>query len=304
MRIASVLPSATEIACALGAEAELVARSAECDYPAGIRRLPVLMRPRTLDSGRQSAEIDRRVRASRARGESLYAIDLEVLRSTDPDVLVTQDLCGVCSVTGPEVETACREAGVRPKVVSLAPKSLEEVWASIGTLGAAIGRDEQARSLMRSLRASSQPRTGLRDRGGVAVVEWLDPPILAGLWTPEIVETAGGHAVGPKPGEPGRTVSWEELRAAGPRCMVLSPCSFPVERTLAELGTADLGNRLREEFPRTTVVVADEAYFSRPGPRLVHGIELVRHLLDGPETGGSWPMPVVPFLSPEERATA
>ncbi|EQD46871.1 substrate-binding protein of ABC transporter, partial [mine drainage metagenome] len=133
MRVVSVLPSATEIVFALGRGHELVGRSAECDYPAEVRSRPVVMHPRTLDSLAASGEIDARVTAARARGESLYRLDVDRLRELRPDLLLTQDLCGVCSVTGDEVERACRDAGVHPAIVSLTPRRLEEVWASVET---------------------------------------------------------------------------------------------------------------------------------------------------------------------------
>lgn len=278
MRIASVLPSATEIVAALGAADELVARSAECDYPASVRSLPVLMRARTLDQERPSGEIDRRVRSARGAGESLYRIDTDILRATAPDVLFTQDLCGVCSVTGEEVAAAARSAGVSPRIVSLVPRTLEDVFASIGTIGRAIARESEARDLVVELQRRSAP--GPRaPRARLAVVEWLDPPILAGLWTPEIVERAGGIYVGPRPGEVGERTTWEGIASARPDAVVVSPCSFSVERTLREARAGPISAQVRAVLPRTPIWVADEAYFSRPGPRLVHGVELVRSLL-------------------------
>ena len=143
MRVVSVLPSATEIVFALGHGAELVARSAECDYPPEAKRLPVAMRPRTLDAERPSRAIDQRVREARARNESLYDLDSDLLRTVRPDLLLTQSLCGVCSVTEQEVQAACDLAGVRPEVVSLAPTNLAEVWASFTTVARAL-RDPDA----------------------------------------------------------------------------------------------------------------------------------------------------------------
>ena len=280
MRIVSVLPSATEIVCALGARAELVGRSAECDFPADVREVPVVMRPRTLDADQPSAAIDARVREARGRDESLYTLHVETLRRARPDVLLTQDLCGVCSVTSDEVAAACREAQVDPSIVSLTPRTLDEVWASLETVGKAIGRLDEARRLAADARRRST-KTALARSRRVAVVEWLDPPILAGLWTPAIVEAAGATAVGPPPGKPGERTSWEELRQLGPDIVVLSPCSFSVDRTVAELTAPALRDRVRGAVPGDATFVADEAYFSRPGPRLVHGLDLVRALARG-----------------------
>ncbi len=303
MRIASVLPSTTEIVCTLGARDELVGRSAECDYPASVRTVPVLMRPRTLDRARRSGDIDRRVRATRERGESLYELDLRALARAAPDVLLTQDLCSVCSVTEAEVESACAEVGVRPRIVSLSPTRLEEVWASIETVGRAIGREGEAKALVDGIRARTHAdpsATGVK----VAVVEWLDPPILAGLWTPDIVRAAGGVPVGPATGAPGTRTSWEELTRLAPDVAVLSPCAFSVARTLNELGDGGLLRSVRTALSGARVVVADEAYFSRPGPRLAHGVELVRLLVSGARLPGGLPMPAVPLGRGASEAAA
>jgi iron complex transport system substrate-binding protein len=303
VRIASVLPSATEIVAALGAEEELVARSAECDYPASVRRLPVLMRPRTLDQDRPSVEIDRRVRASRALGESLYTIDTDVLGRVRPEVLLTQDLCGVCSVTGDEVAEACATAGIAPTIVSLSPTDLEGVVGSIETVGRAIGREGVATRLAHELRVRIAP-SSVRPVRRVAVVEWLDPPILAGLWTPEIVHRAGGVYVGPAVGAPGDRTSWESLAALRPDLVVLSPCSFSVDRTIRELGAGPLREEIGRTLPRTPLVVADEAYFSRPGPRLALGVELVRALVRSPVPPADSPLPAVSWSPAAGEAAA
>ena len=289
MRVVSVLPSATEIVCALGHGPELVARSAECDYPPEVQRLPIAMRPRTLDSERPSVEIDERVRTARSRGESLYRLDADLLRGVRPDLMLTQNLCGVCSVTEEEVHDACAQAGVRPRVVSLAPTNLDEVWASFATIADALGDAPAGHRLREATLARSRPRppTGR----SVAVVEWLDPPILAGLWTPDIVRAAGGVPVGTRTGEPGVRSTWESLSRASPDLVVISPCSFSVARTVREISeNRDLRSALARVAAPLGMYVADEAYFSRPGPRLADGVALVRSLLEGvsPER----PMPV------------
>ncbi len=289
MRIVSLLPSATEIVCALGAGGKLVGRSSECDFPEEVRGLPAVMRPRTLDSARPSAEIDRRVRDARQSGESLYELDLELLRRLRPDVLITQDLCGVCSVTEDEVATACTAAGIRPNVVSLSPRTLEEVWSSVETVGAAIGRASEARRLASRLRErASSERAASAPR--VVVAEWLDPPILAGLWTPAMVAAAGGTPLGPAPGEVGHRSTWEEIARLRADLLVLSPCSFSCERTRQELDDPRLAGAVSRVGARLGTFVADEAYFSRPGPRLADGIDLLRSLVRGHAPRG--PMPV------------
>ena len=289
MRVVSVLPSATEIVCALGHAADLVGRSAECDYPPEVRRLPVVMRPRTLDSDRPSAEIDARVRRARSQGESLYRLDRELLRSLRPELLLTQDLCGVCSVTSEEVREACLQAGVSPHVVSLMPRTLEEVWATVPTVAAALGDPEAGSRLLATIRdrlPSPELVSGSRPR--VAVVEWVDPPILAGLWCSEMIRSAGGESIGPGPGNPGERTDWKSIGDRGADLLVISPCSFSVPRTSRELANRSLAVTIARVAPRLGTFVADEAFFSRPGPRLAEGIRLIRALLDGrPE-----PMPM------------
>ncbi len=295
MRIVSVLPSATEIVCALGARQELVGRSAECDFPADVAELPVVMRPRTLDAQRPSSEIDGRVRAARAEGESLYFLDVPMLRRLRPELLLTQDLCGVCSVTDDEVRSACAEAGLAPEIVSLTPRTLEEVWRSVSTVGRAIGREREGEALAARLRRRSLPPASSAE-ARVAVVEWLDPPILAGLWAPAMAAAAGGLYVGPTAGEVGRRTSWPAIAAERPDLLVLSPCSFSVRRTAQEL--RPLEAVVAAVAPPRGIYLADEAYFSRPGPRLAEGVELLRSLLTGRDD--RFPMPVERF--PAEAA--
>jgi iron complex transport system substrate-binding protein len=300
MRIVSVLPSATEIVCELGDGASLVGRSSECDYPESVRPVPVVMRPKVNDFDRPSAVIDSRVRSARSRSESLYHLDLEQLRAARPDLLITQDLCSVCSVTEAEAAEACALAGVAPRVVSLSPRSLHEVWESFETVAEAIGRTADGRRLARDARSHSvPPARGAPGGPRVAVVEWLDPPILAGLWVSEMVEAAGGRSIGPGKGEVGQRTSWSALRRSRPDLVVLSPCSFRVERTRREAGIARGIESLGTARPRRGVWIADEAFFSRPGPRLRNGVELLRGLLSG-----SPPQESLPFERWEAKQIA
>jgi len=183
LRVVSLLPSATEIVCALGHGDELVGRSSECDHPLAVRRLPSVMVPRRWDADAPSRDIDARVSATRAQGESLYVLDIELLRTLRPDLLITQDLCGVCSVTGPEVEEACARAGVRPSIVSLTPRTLDEVWSSVEVVAHALDDPGAGAELAGRLKSASLPTRSDRPPS-VGVLEWLDPPILAGLGPP------------------------------------------------------------------------------------------------------------------------
>ncbi len=283
MRIVSLLPSATEIVFALGAGPSLVGRSAECDFPPEVRDRPVVMHPRWLDHASSSRQIDARVRGARLSSESLYAVETDILRKLRPDVLLTQDLCGVCSVTGADVAAACSRAGVDPRIISLTPTRLEQVWQSIETIGQAIDRRGAARRLVSRLRRRTGAIVSGRTRASprVAVVEWLDPPILAGLWTPDLVLAAGGQPVGPRPGEVGLRTQWRAIAALRPDLVILSPCSFAVPRTRVELEGPAIAEGVGQVAGTLGTWLADEAYFSRPGPRLVEGLRLVQDLLRG-----------------------
>ena len=295
-----MLPSATEIVCALGHGSELVARSSECDFPAEVRHLPVVMRPRTWDSDRPSREIDARVLRARGANESLYELDVNALRMLRPDLLLTQDLCGVCSVTPEEVTAACELAGVRPRIVSLTPTNLTEVWETVEVVGSALGDELRGRELAHSLRGRTRVRPG--SERTVAVVEWLDPPILAGLWTPDLVISAGGVPLGPRSAHPGARTTWKDLARLSPDLVVVSPCSFSVDRTNRELASSALRDEVLATRPPLGVYVADEAYFSRPGPRLADGAELIHQLLERGMPAG--PMPVELLSSRAPGATA
>ncbi len=295
MRVVSVLPSATEIVCALGHGRELVGRSAECDYPPDVTRLPIVMRPRTLDDDRPSVEIDARVREARRRGESLYFLDIDRLRALAPDLLLTQDLCDVCSVTTAEVAQACSRAGIAPNVLSLVPCTLEDVWQTIPAVARALGDPDAGARLARSTRERATPGSNRSGRR-VAVVEWLDPPILAGLWSSDMIRAAGGVSVGPGPESRAEKVTWSEIARRSPDLTVLTPCSFSVPRTLRELSDPHIAGGVAQVGPALGTFVADEAYFSRPGPRLADGVRLLADLLAGELR--SAPMPVARWTAP------
>lgn len=297
MRVVSLLPSATETVAALGRERDLVGRSAECDAPASIQDRPAVMRPKTWDAERSSSEIDARVQTTRAAGESLYELDVPLLARLRPDLILTQDLCGVCSVTDDEVATACREAGVSPRILSLSPRTLDQVADGIETVGAAMGRRVAARRLAAPLRSSGPPTR--RSRPRVAVVEWLDPPILAGLWVPDMVHRSGGSSIGPKSGTVGERTSWAEIFRRRPDLVVLTPCSFSVDRTARELSGSPADDALGRHSPARGVWLADEAYFSRPGPRLADGLAVLRALLGG--ASADRPMALQRWDSPSAR---
>jgi iron complex transport system substrate-binding protein len=299
VRIVSVLPSATELVAALGHEMDLVGRSAECDYPPSIRDRPVVMRPRTWDAEQPSAAIDDRVRHAVRAGESLYHLDLDELAALAPDLLLTQDLCRVCSVTDEEAVAACATAGVAPQILSLSPRSLAEVLASFRRVAEVLGAEAAAERLVARFALASQaaPDGPAVDGGSVAVVEWVDPPFVSGLWTPDLIAAAGGRAVGSRSGVAAARTSWRAIADLQPDLVVVSPCSFSVPRAQRDLQALPSESALHQLRPRHGIWVADEAYFSRPGPRLADGIALLRDLLR--DRSPSRPMPVEPWSAPE-----
>ncbi|HEY2389238.1 MAG TPA: cobalamin-binding protein [Candidatus Binatia bacterium] len=290
-RIVSLLPSATEIVCALGAGAQLVGVSHECDHPPEVRGLPTLTRPK-IRVDATSAAIDRDVRALVTQGLSVYEVDVERLRALAPDVIVTQQQCEVCAVSFAEVEEAARRALDRaPLIVSLTPRMLDDVWADFARVGAALGRDSRARVLIDETRerlAAVRARTAGLPRPVVACVEWLDPPMTAANWIPEMIEIAGGAYPFAAAGAHSTTTSWPALVAAAPEVVVLMPCGFTIAQTRRELPTL-LARPEWRALPAVRAgrasVVDGNAYFNRPGPRLVDSTELLARLVQ-PAAGG------------------
>ncbi|BBL80572.1 cobalamin-binding protein [Rubrobacter xylanophilus] len=299
MRTVSLLPAATEMVCLAGAREALVGVTHECDHPPEVRSLPRLTSSGIDHHGMTSAEVDAAVR-SLTDGSSLYSLDAALLRRLEPDLVITQGLCEVCAVSPGVVERAISGLPRRPEVLSLDPSSLEEVLSDTVRVGEALGRGREARrkteEFRRRLRRVARAVAG-RPRPRVACLEWLDPPYSAGHWVPEMVGLAGGEPLFAAPGEPSRRMGWEEVAGAAPEAIVLMPCGFDVRRTLQEAG---LLARMPgwEEIPavregRVWAVDAN-AYFSRPGPRLVRGVELLAALLH--------PEAPVPVPRPDEAA--
>jgi iron complex transport system substrate-binding protein len=277
-RVLSLLPSATEIVHGLGCGDRLVGRSEECDYPPEVCDLPVVMRARMWDSARPSSEIDRRVQETRGRAESLYQLDLDLLRQLAPDLILTQELCGVCSVTESEVLAACRSSDLAPQILTLTPRRLSEVWNSIQLVANALRVPDRGAKFVSRISEATRV-SGSPPRAGVAVIEWLDPPIVAGLWTPDMIFLAGGTPVLSTPGRPGVRSTWADLERIGIDLLLLSPCSFSISRTLEEMEDADIAASVGSVPTPLGTWIVDEANFSRPGPRLLCGVLLIRSLI-------------------------
>jgi iron complex transport system substrate-binding protein len=279
MRIVSLVPSATEMLFALGLGPDLIAVTHECDYPAAARELPRITRD-VLPSGLSSAEIDAAVKERTLAGESIYELDGDTLRDLGPDLIVTQALCSVCAVSYDDVQAIAEEIETRPEVISLDPHTVGEVLGDARTLAQATGRKDAAVQLVRDA-AARIDRVRLAVRGAkpvrVAALEWLDPPFAAGHWIPQLIDYAGGHDVLGFAGEQSEERSWEEAAAARPDVVVVMPCGYDAEIAHRE---AEMHLEELAAIGAGEVVAVDAAsYFSRPGPRIVDGLELLAHIL-------------------------
>lgn len=288
VKIISLLPSATEIVFALGLDDDLCGRSFECDYPAAAGSVPVVSGTAlTADGSSTAQEVDAEVSARVADGESIYTLDDGRIRAIDPDLILAQDLCQVCAVPSGAVEEALEVIGCHAEVLSLDPGRLDDVIECIGLVGRATGTEEAATAIMADLRrrvTDVRRQVAGLPRPRVFVLEWPDPPFNAGHWVPDMVEAAGGVPVLAEPGERSRRLSWEEVAAEEIDVTVFSPCGFDLEGA-AEQATSFLA---RPEVARLGRVVAVDAnaFFSRPGPRVVDGVELLADLLHRSEAVG------------------
>lgn len=293
-RIVSLLPSATEIVCALGLTDSLVGVTHECDYPPEVVGLPQLTASRISHATMTSAEIDHAVRSQLDGHGSIYDLDEPALRALRPDLIITQELCDVCAVSYKTVEQAAArlfDADVR--VVSLEPNTIEDIFSNIRTVGSLTGREAEAvrvvAELTTRLDALALALSEAQTRPRTFVLEWLEPPYAPGHWVPEQVAFAGGdHAFG-HAGEPSRTTTPEEIRAYAPERIVLAPCGYYKEDTLRALDAA----HLPEGWQELPAVVNGEvwavdatSYFSRPGPRVVVGAEILARIIH-PELFGA-----------------
>jgi iron complex transport system substrate-binding protein len=284
LRVASLLPSATEMVHFAGAGETLVGVTHECDYPPGVQKLPKLTSSK-IDNSMTSAEIDAAIGKHLTDAGSIYTLDADLLAELSPDLIFTQGLCDVCAVSMNLLEEAASSLKSRPEILSLNPASLDDVLEDAAKIGEALGRGretgEKIAALRERLARVGEAVAGL-PRPRVGCIEWLDPPFSAGHWVPEMVRLAGGDELFSGPGEPSVRLSWDEVFGAAPEVLVLMPCGFGVERTIHEA-------RALPEVPgwdelpalkngRVWAVDAN-SYFSRPAPRLVEGVEILARLL-------------------------
>ncbi|HVF78663.1 MAG TPA: cobalamin-binding protein [Solirubrobacteraceae bacterium] len=280
MRIVSLVPHATELLFALGLGDQVVGVTHECDYPDEAQDLPQVTRD-VLEPGLAPGEIDAAVRARTAAGESIYELDDELVRELEPDLIVTQALCHVCAVSVDEVQALAQSMPEPPCVISLDPTTYGETVGDVRTIAQATGSKDAALDLIaRTARRADVVRLAVRGapRPRVAALEWMDPVFVAGHWTPQMIEMAGGEDVLGFAGEPSRQATWEEVAAAQPEVVIVMPCGYDAARALVE-AEEEFGDKLRELGADHVVAVNASAYFSRPGPRLVDGLELLAHIL-------------------------
>jgi iron complex transport system substrate-binding protein len=299
MRICSFLPGATEIAYLLGLGDQIVGVTHECDYPAEARYKRVIVRSAIDPNSMSSQEIDRKVGELLQSGKGLYTIDEQALLEIAPDMILTQGLCDVCALDYNDVVKAAARLASAPAIVSLNPHSLNDVLEDILRVGAATARELSAESLVRDLRRRID-EIGFREpnyRPRVVCLEWFDPLYVAGHWVPEIVALAGGHDVLGRAGEPSFKIDWSAVRDAKPDVMLLMPCGFDVRRAVREsspLRALPSWDELPAVKRGNVYAFNGSAYFSRPGPRLVNGLEILARVLQ--------PRDAEPQLSPADAA--
>jgi len=301
MRIVSLLPSATEIVCALGLQEHLVGVSHGCSYPEGVDTLPRMTSTRVPYTA-SSDTIDAYVRDHLGDNTALYDLDMQAMADVRPDVVVSQALCDVCAVATGDVREAIRSLPGGPALIDLTPNSLSGVFRDIQRVGDATGREVVARELVTAL-CARRDRVAERsftiapaERPGVAFFEWLLPPFSGGHWNPELVTLAGGRDLLGQPGQPSRTLDWEAVTAAAPEVAFVACCGFGIERALVDVAAVadNPAWRALPAIQSERLYVADgNAFFSSPGPRLLDGLELMAHALHpavhpAPALGTTW----------------
>lgn len=309
MRIVSLLASATEMITALGCLDQMVGRSHECDYPPEVLHLPLVSTVQ-IDVNTSSAQIDAQIKQLAHKQEiqqdmalkalSIYAIDVEKLQELHPDVIFTQTQCEVCAVSERDVTAAVKQlTGLEPRIVSLAPYRLQDVWEDLYRVGKALGRVKQAEILINNYKkrlehvqsstAQLVETVGQGKKPRVAILEWLDPLMAAGNWTPELVTYANGESLFGEVGNHSPWITWEELQAADPDVVILSPCGFTLERTLQDVPLLQAHTQwrsLRAVQQGHVFAIDGNYYLNRSGPRLVESTELLSHVIwNGKSTG-------------------
>jgi iron complex transport system substrate-binding protein len=303
MRVVSLLPSSTEIVFAIGAGDQLVGVTHECDFPAVARALPALTTSLLPTDAVTPAQIDRHVRANVHAGSSLYSLDERRLAALDPDLIVTQELCAVCAVSYEIVAQAAKRLRGDPRIVSLEPSSLDDVYANIAWIAELVHAQAGARELLATLKAREaalRSRNAGRTRPRTLVLEWTDPPMSGGHWTPGLVELAGGEPILANPGANSQTLSWDAIADADPDIVIVVPCGYDLARALEATGAIahPAWEALRAVKSGRAYAMDGNAYVNRPGPRLVDSAEIFASAIAGTVTTSSAIRPYQPTASP------
>jgi iron complex transport system substrate-binding protein len=282
MRIVSLLPSCTEIVCALGCAGQLVGRSHECDFPPEIQSVPVCTSAR-VDSAASSAEIDRQIKSLLQRALSIYQVDSARIEELRPDIILTQDQCEVCAVSPADLPKAL--AG-EPKIVSTSAKRLADIWVDIQKVADALGVAADGKTLLSGLKNHVvdviQKTCMIKKRPTVACIEWFEPLMAAGNWIPEMVDLAGGKDLLGTAGKHSAWLEWDKLAEVNPDILILMPCGFDLERTRREAGSLSNQPRwrgLRAVKTKNIFITDGNHFFNRPGPRIVESIEILAEIL-------------------------
>ncbi len=282
MRICSFLPSTTEIICELGLADNLIGITHECDYPEAVNSKERVIMSSIDHKTLSSKEIDDLVTENSKNGKSTYLVDKDKLKAANPDIIFTQGLCEVCAVSGNQVLEAVEVLENRPEIISLEPGTVDEVLESIVTIGNATGKSEQAGELVASLKKRIDIIRNIslreRDKPRVFCLEWLEPPFVAGHWVPDMVEIAGGDNGLRSKGEQSVKVKWDDILDFAPHYIFVMPCGFNIDKTINEID-AVTSNSIWHQTPASqkgnVYLVDANSYFSRPGPRIVDGIEII-----------------------------
>jgi len=285
-RIVSLIASATEIVCALGFEDSLVGRSHECDYPPSVLQLPACSEPKFNVHG-TSREIDERVKSVLRDSLSVYRVDIEKLKSLNPDIIITQDHCEVCAVSLNDVEEAvCHLLGDETKIVSLRPSALADVWQGMRQIADALGQPDRAEKFIKRCQERisdiTQKTKDLPQRPSVVCIEWIEPLMCACNWMPELVDMAGGRDLLGKTGRHSPRVSWEQIQQSDPDIIIIMPCGWDIERTRQEMPILmkNHGWHQLKAVRQGQVFLTDgNQYFNRPGPRLVESLEILAEIM-------------------------
>jgi iron complex transport system substrate-binding protein len=282
MRIVSLLPSCTEIVCALGCAGQLVGRSHECDFPPEIQSVPVCTSAR-VDSAASSAEIDRQIKSLLQRALSIYQVDAARIEQLRPDIILTQDQCEVCAVSPADLPKAL--AG-EPKIVSTSAKRLADIWVDIQKIADALGVAADGKELLAGLKNHVvdiiQKTCMIKKRPTVACIEWFEPLMAAGNWIPEMVDLAGGKDLLGLPGKHSAWLEWDNLAGVNPDMMILTPCGFDLERTRRESASLEKHPKwrnLRTVKTKNVFITDGNHFFNRPGPRIVESMEILAEII-------------------------